>query len=395
MVKYIDSAIDNKSKFIRDWLDNNLLSDNKSFNVQSGYFTFEAIQPFVQVLKNIINNSGTVKFVLGSNAGSLSAGDVKAVLDIIQGSPNSSLTVVSFKNAEFHPKCYHVKRSDNSESALVGSGNLTQFGVSLNVEAAIILDTRIGDNPILVQEIKDVIDIWGTRSEHDGSYQIKTQQDIEDLRQSKIIDLGNIEARIPRGRILHQKKPKRVLKKSLRGHWIFLKGARRRGRSVGPVTRPTPNLTVLIAEIPKGSGRWKQANFDKDNFLNFFGLTIGNKAQHISLQHISADGSLQAIESRPGVSVKSHNYRLELTAASGLKYPSNTAPIGVFIRLSANNFRYRLLMPSDPQFAIVSAFMATKWVGLPSRKQRVLTDTQELRNNWPNSPLWVKAGNLF
>jgi hypothetical protein len=394
MAEYIDSSINTKSEFIRDWLDKNLLSNNKSFHVQSGYFTFEAIEPFTQVLKSIIKNGGTVKFVLGSNAGSLVYNDAKAVLDIISGSPNSSLTIVAFKNAEFHPKCYHVKRSDNSEGALVGSGNLTQFGVSLNVEAAVLLDTRSGDNPTLVQEIKDAIDTWGTRGENDGSYQIKTQRDIEDLRQSKIIDLGNVEVRIPRGRIFRQKKPKIVLKKSLTGHWTFLKGTSRAHRVATLVTVPKPNLIVLMAELPKGSGRWKQANFDKDNFQGFFGLTIGNKVQHISLQHVAADGSLGLVESRPGVSVKSHNYRLELAAASGLQYPSR-APIGVFIRTTTDTFRYRLLMPTDPEFAIVSGFMASHWAGLPGRKRRVLTDTHTLRRNWPNSPLWIQAGNLF
>ena len=30
------------------------------------------------------------------------------------------------------------------------------------------------------------------------------------------------------------------------------------------------NDLVLIAEIPKASTRWNQANFDKENFINFF-----------------------------------------------------------------------------------------------------------------------------
>lgn len=192
MAEYIDSAYNNKSEFIRDWLDKNLLPDAKSFRVQSGYFTYAAIEPFVQVLKSVAKNGGSAKFVLGSNGGSLIAKDAKGVLEIVKGIPNCSFTVVAFKNAEFHPKCYHIKRSDDSETVLVGSGNLTQFGISLNVEAAILLDTCTGDNLALVQEIKDAIDKWGSLDENDGAYQIKTIQDIEDLRQSKIIDLGNL-----------------------------------------------------------------------------------------------------------------------------------------------------------------------------------------------------------
>lgn len=389
MAEYIDSAYNNKSEFIRDWLDKNLLSETKSFRVQSGYFSYAAIEPFVQVLKSTAKNGGSVKFVLGSNGGSLIAKDAKGVLEIIKGSSNCSFTVVAFKNAEFHPKCYHIKRSDDSETALVGSGNLTQFGISLNVEAAILLDTCTGDNLALVQEIKDAIDKWGSLDENDGAYQIKTIQDIEDLRQSKIIDLGNIEARIPRGKVLHQKKPKKVLKKSLKGHWTISKSPKVK------FTSPQSVATVLIAEIPNAGGRWKQANFDQGTFENFFGLIIGDKTQHISLQEVAANGHLGSIETRQGVSVKSHNYRLELAAGAGLDYPSTSAPIGVFIRVSSNFFRYRLLMPTDPHYSVVSTFLATRWVGPVGRKRRILTDTKELRKAWHNSPLWVQAGNLF
>lgn len=389
MAEYIDSARDNKAEFIRYWLDKNLLPNTKSFHVQSGYFSYAAIEPFAQVLKSMVKNGGRVKFVLGSNGGSLIAKDAKMVLEIIKGNPSCSLTVVAFKNAEFHPKCYHIKRSDDSETVLVGSGNLTQFGISLNVEAAILLDTCSGDNLAFVQEIKDAIDKWGSLDENDGAYQIKTIQDVEDLRQSKIIDLGNIEARIPRGKVLRQKKPKKVLKKSLRGQWAISK--RPGVKSPGPQSV----ATVLIAEIPNAGSRWKQANFDQGTFENFFGLIIGDKTQHISLQEVAANGYLSSIETRQGVSVKSRNYRLELAAAAGLDYPSTSAPIGVFIRVSSGFFRYCLLMPTDPHYSVVSTFLATRWAGPVGRKRRILTDTKELRKAWHLSPLWVQAGNLF
>jgi len=389
MVEYIDSAYSNKSEFIRHWLDKNLLPDAKSFRVQSGYFSYAAIKPFAQVLKRVAKNGESVRFVLGSNGGSLIAKDAKGVLEIVKVSPNCSFTVVAFKNAEFHPKCYYIKRSDDSETALVGSGNLTQFGISLNVEAAILLDTCTGDNFAVVQEIKDAIDKWASLNENDGAYQIKTTQDIEDLRQSKIIDLGNIEVRIPRRKVLNQKKPKKALKKSLKAHWTISK--------TPGLKPPSPKsvAAVLIAEIPNGGGRWKQANFDRDNFENFFGLTIGDKLKHISLQNVDKKGNLSSVETRQGVSVKSHNYRIELAAATGLDYPNTSAPIGVFVRVSSNNFRYRLLMPADPHYSILSTYLSTHWSGPIGRKRRVLTDTKELRKVWHGSPLWVQAGNLF
>lgn len=389
MAEYIDSAYNNKSEFIRDWLDKNLLPDAKSFRVQSGYFTYAAIEPFVEILKEVVKNGKSVRFVLGSNGGSLIAKDAEGVLEIVKVSPSCSFTVVAFQNAEFHPKCYYIKRSDDSEIALVGSGNLTQFGISLNVEAAILLDTYAGDNLALVQEIKDAIDKWASLGESDGAYQIKTFQDIEDLRQSKIIDLGNVEVIIPRAKVLHQKKPKKSLKKSLKGHWPISK--------TPGLKPPSPKAvaTVLIAEIPNAGGRWKQANFDQGSFEKFFGLTIGDKTKHISLQSVDEKGTLGSVETRQGVSVKSHNYRIELAAAAGLDYPSTSAPIGVFVRVAPNYFRYRLLMPTDPYYKIISAFLSSHWSGPVGRKRRTLTDTKELRKAWHASPLWVQASGFF
>lgn len=390
MAEYIDSASQNKSEYIRHWLDKNLLSSTEAFRVQSGYFSYAAIEPFTQVLKSMIKKGGSVKFVLGSNGGSLKAIDAKRVLKIVRGKANCSFTIVAFKNAEFHPKCYYIKRSGTSETALVGSGNLTPFGTSLNVEAAIILDTDNGDSVVLVQKIRDTIDKWGTLNESDGAYKVKTIQDIKDLRQSKIIDLVNVEARVPSKKILlHQKNPKKVLKHGLKPHWSL---GRRPSRKYGG---PKQTAAVLIAEIPKGSGRWKQANFDKNTFQDFFGLTVGDKTKQVYLQHVAANGSLDFIETRRGVSVKSHNYRLEIAAASGLNYPTSSAPIDVFVRITPNSFRYRLLMPTDPHFQTVSTFLANHWVGPPRRKQRIVIDTKQLRKAWPNSPLWIKAGTLF
>jgi len=390
MAEYIDSANQNKSEYIRHWLDKNLLSSTEAFRAQSGYFSYAAIEPFTQVLKSIVKKGGSVKFVLGSNKGSLRAIDAKRVLRIVEGKANCSFTIVAIKNAEFHPKCYYIKRSGISETALVGSGNLTPLGTSLNVEAAIVLDTDSGDSVVLVQKIRDTIDKWETLNESDGAYKVKTIQDIEDLRQSKIIDLVSVESRMPSKKILpHQKSSKKVLKHSRKPHWSLVRRPSRKYRS------PKQIAAVLIAEIPGGGDRWKQANFDKDSFQNFFGLTIGDKTQHVSLQHVDTNGSLGTLETHQGVSVKSHNYRIEIDAASGLNYPTRSAPIGVFVRIAPDSFRYRLLMPTAPHFQTVSTLLANHWVGPPRMKRRIVIDTKQLRKAWPNSPLWVKAGNLF
>lgn len=390
MAEYIDSANQNKSEYIRHWLDKNLLSSTEAFRAQSGYFSYAAIEPFTKVLKSIIKKGGSVKFVLGSNKGSLKAIDAKKVLRIVEGKANCSFTIVAIKDAEFHPKCYYIKRSGMSETALVGSGNLTPFGTILNVEAAIVLDTDNGDSVVLVQKIRDTIDKWETLNESHGAYKVETLQDIEDLRQSKIIDLVSVESRVPSKKILpHQKSSKKVLKYSRKRHWSL---GRRPSRKY---VSPKQTAAVLVGEIPKAKGRWKQDNFTKNNFQDFFGLTVGDKTKKVYLQHVAANGSLNSIETHRGVSTKSHNYRIEIDAASGLNYPTGSAPIGVFVRITPNSFRYRLLMPTDPHFQTVSTLVSKHWVGPLHEKRRIVIDTKELRKAWPNSPLWVKAGNLF
>jgi hypothetical protein len=146
---------------------------------------------------------------------------------------------------------------------------------------------------------------------------------------------------------------------------------------------------VLVAELPRASNRWNQANFDLNSFRNFFDAEPG-RTQRIVLQHVGTDGSLEELENRPSVSVRSRNFRFELEAASGLSYPSEGRPIAVFIKIALRTFRYRLLMPSDPQYRIVKNFLEANSTSSNTRMQRVITDTGTLKHEWPDSPLWVK-----
>ena len=55
---------------------------------------------------------------------------------------------------------------------------------------------------------------------------------------------------------------------------------------------PAPSTDVLIAEIPKGAGRWNQANFDMV-FVNYFGAKPG-KTYSVRLFHVGKSGVLPA-----------------------------------------------------------------------------------------------------
>lgn len=164
----------------------------------------------------------------------------------------------------------------------------------------------------------------------------------------------------------------------------------------GDVARPTKeeaspaenDRRVLVAEIPRGSNRWNQANFDLGTYTRFFGAKIGTQ-RNVRLQHVESDGSLGAPETRPTVEVKSRNFRLELQAASGLAYPAAGRPIAVFVERAIGDYLYRLVLPThSTDHKAVSQLLKDQWRGRTDRMRRVITRTSELRRYWPSSPLW-------
>ena len=138
--------------------------------------------------------------------------------------------------------------------------------------------------------------------------------------------------------------------------------------------------TVLVSEIP-GPGRWSQASFSKKIFDEFFG------AGQIHLARINADGTVTDEIANPIIK-RSKNYCYELGAAAGLNYPPRTdgRPIGVFLRLGEQQFQYRLVMPSDPDHAILNGLLATYWEGGDRFMRRVTIDLQTLLGAWPTAP---------
>ena len=141
---------------------------------------------------------------------------------------------------------------------------------------------------------------------------------------------------------------------------------------------PTDN--VLVSEIG-GPGRWSQASFSKKIFDEFFG------AGQIHLTHINADGTVTSEIANPIVK-ESSNYCYELGAAANRNYPPLTdgRPIGVFLSLEEQQFQYQLVMPSDPDHAILDGLLAAHWKGSARLMRRVTIDLQTLLNAWPTAP---------
>ena len=142
--------------------------------VQSGFFVAEALGILVPTFRNLAINNGLVRFLIGSNGSGTIHDDVRRLAELLGlPRPNSTIGVVSYSNAFFHPKVYHFRRNDGSQCAYVGSANLTPPGLSsLHVEAGMLLDTRDDDPVQILNSIAAAIDVWFT-TERTGFYLVE------------------------------------------------------------------------------------------------------------------------------------------------------------------------------------------------------------------------------
>ncbi|WP_396267706.1 hypothetical protein [Ideonella sp.] len=151
--------------------------------------------------------------------------------------------------------------------------------------------------------------------------------------------------------------------------------------TIGPATE------ILVAEIPRASNRWGQANFDQATFFGFFGAsrTVKRRAYFF---HLRADGTLGFQEVRPAVAVQSKNYRFELEAASGLAYPADGRPIGVFAKVGARTFVYMLLMPNHAGHQEMVNLLARSALVGGGTLKRIVFPAAKVLAEWPLAPLW-------
>jgi HKD family nuclease len=162
--------------------------------------------------------------------------------------------------------------------------------------------------------------------------------------------------------------------------------------TVNPVWTVSSTDRVLVAEVPKASGRWKQINFDKASFQNYFGATPGGTAgtYRILLKSVDTAGVLGTTEPRPSVSVASHNWRFEISAANGLPYPTGgNRPYVVFSEASTRSFIYELLMPGDARYSEVDSYVNNwKRANGVTGIARFITDVSTIKSSTPSLGLW-------
>lgn len=293
----------------------------------------------------------------------------------------------------FHPKFCFTKRPKGG-CLVVGSGNLTEGGLLGNWEAYSVEELSDGS----FAKMQSLWNEW-TEKHDERLLSLDNPQVRERVAANSVLAREGDLPTLVAGRIRAGRHPVAAAAAAARAK--VGKRAKRKVAAVAGVvaTEPEPediqlipnDATVLIAEIPQSGNRWKQANFDLDNYRNFFGAKPDAANRLVIFRHVNADGSVADYErNRPPVTVKSRNFRFELAAASGIPYPKKGRPIGVFIRMVGRTFFYRLLLPKDPEYATVSAILGQ--VAGPLRREdsmrRGRTTVERLRKEWPNSPFW-------
>jgi HKD family nuclease len=282
-------------------------------------------------------------------------------------SPNLNVQAFSHDSREsiFHPKFCWFRKAEGG-TLIVGSGNLTVRGLRKNWEAFII-------HNLTEEELIDVERIWNEwrdncndllRPIDDVGVIARAEQNI--IRRRRIIQAEREILPVEIEEILEFEEPEDS------SPWIV-----------------EDTQAVLIAEIPAGGNRWNQANFNQISFENFFGGIRWDNSYRILLRSVNNDGSLEEIENRQAVSVKSHNWRIELASAAGLDYPILGRPTGVFIRVGVRMFLYKLIMPDSDFYDQINAYLTEEWNGPANRMRRIQTDVITLRNNCPTLPFWI------
>lgn len=322
------------------------------------------------------------------------------------------------RGSTFHPK-YSWFKNENGGVLILGSGNLTSNGLRHNREAYSVVD-------FLGESFNLIVDEWERWIEHSKPFLFEIDDDVVIARAKQ--NTANMQA-VYRAKKeagdnssngstsalteLYKTQPKDIISRQ--------KPSRADSISEVPSendedTNATDNIQaappmiadedfemdsqywkitgdskLLIAEIPRSGNRWKQANFDKDTFENYFGATCGeNGAYRILLKSVNPDGTLGETEIRPSVSVASKNYRFELDAASGIDYPDGgMRPLGLFVKVSQRDFLYELVLPEQPGYnEIISIMDETR--PRSTKMRRLRYSSSEISEKVPLLAIWKR-----
>lgn len=359
-------------------------------------------------------DSGTFFLIVGmddiTNIRSLQ--ELKNVRDKYKGHLTVKAYIHNSKGSIFHPKFSWFETASGG-ILIVGSGNLTQQGLRHNREAYSVIDCD-------KKTFNDVISEWNQWLSHSNPFLF----DIDDLIVQRVAEQNTMKTIAVRrvrkdiskahGKMddntfadLFKTQPKDNLnKKKKQNDKCNPNNLTSDNYGKMPLSELDDEIDsntlywkislkseVLVAEIPRSGNRWKQANFDKNTFENYFGATCGeNGAYRILLKNVDKSGTLGKTEVRPSVSVSSQNYRFELDAAAGIDYPKDgKRPLGVFVKVSQRDFLYELVMPGDEGYDSLIVAMDEKEAA-SAKMRRLQFYCKEISKKTPDLAIWRRIG---
>lgn len=188
-MNYLDTGTRDASQTLTQWFMDVLTDEVCALRMQTGYFRFGATRALMPLLARLGTQDITTHILIGSNDSDTLHSDVARLFAKLEMPRESAkLGIVQFTNALFHPKVYHVTRSDGSQAAFVGSANFTEAAIlGGNVEAAVVLDTRKGDSSDVLTQIAQAIDRWLTGEGSKDVHLVTASADIDALLESGVL----------------------------------------------------------------------------------------------------------------------------------------------------------------------------------------------------------------
>lgn len=312
----------------------------------------------------------------------------------------------------FHPKLYVVEGASRAR-AVVGSGNLTEGGLSTNYETAFQVDldlTSEGDVAILNQ-MRDWFDLrW---SNPDASRELNASTIARLVADPTITvvpeafvlppsawtpgDAGGQSVFGPAVKGLRLRRTRPAANQPPESDVSDVPSVANAQRAGGAATpssdavtssmRPGLEHVVLAAGLPKD--RQGQAGFNARIAHQFFG--VYKNGDEVLAEGIDKNGVRYGMRARQLVySAKSNqNHRMELRDPSGRKRGLDEWPIVLVEKLRAGRFRYLYLYPGDSGYAAMKREIARRGGVGDWRKaetKRVYLTLGEVVRLWPSCP---------
>lgn len=285
----------------------------------------------------------------------------------------ASVHIPTHPRSIFHPKFIWFEKPGGGV-LVTGSGNLTAGGLRWNIEAFNV--TALNN-----REVRAVAGQWDALKARSAANLFATADPMVLARLQRNAEHRQWERSRPPGPPLPRPgiTPPAVL-----GEVEVEAGAH---ADVDALPAVTAQTEVLIAELSRSRKEFDQANFHKEIFFGFFGVST-TVTRTTYFFHVLADGTLEQERDRRAVSSKSKNYRFELKATKGVTYPSNGKPIGVFVRVASRTFVYTLAMPGDAAHGALTGLLHAARPNPGHKMRQEIFTAAQVRAAWPRSPLW-------